>query len=245
MADNVKLVSKVLDRNDSDYNKRINQVFKLRYKEMILEYNPNAPKEGLDCDDYDKYCDHLVVIDEVTDEVVGTYRLIKKEHVQNLEGKFLLEEEFNIDALKNRKVLEVGRACVAEAYRSGGVIMLLWKGSLQYALRNNMDFMVGTASFHGIDVEPYRKQLAYLTKNYLSKEDAFAINNTYDVLNDNIEFNNDEEFNNLPPLIKGYLRMGSKIGKNAYIDKEFCSVDVLIITDIENMDQRYKARFSK
>ena len=105
--------------------------------------------------------------------------------------------------------------------------------------------MVGTASFHGIDAEPYRKQLAYLTKNYLSKEDAFAINNTYDVLNDNIEFNNDEEFNNLPPLIKGYLRMGSKIGKNAYIDKEFCSVDVLIITDIENMDPRYKARFSK
>ena len=69
--------------------------------------------------------------------------------------------------------------------------------------RNNMDFMVGTASFHGIVAEPYRKQLAYLTKNYLSKEDAFAINNTYDVLNDNIEFNNDEEFNNLPTLIKG------------------------------------------
>ena len=175
MADNVKLISKVLDRNDSDYNKRINQVFKLRYKEMILEYNPNAPKEGIDCDDYDKYCDHLVVIDEVTDEVVGTYRLIKKEHVQNLEGKFLLEEEFNIDALKNRKVLEVGRACVAEAYRSGGVIMLLWKGSLQYALRNNMDFMVGTASFHGIDAEPYRKQLAYLTKNYLSKEELESL----------------------------------------------------------------------
>ena len=84
MADNVRLISKILNRNDDDYNKRINQVFKLRYKDMILEYNPNAPKEGIDFDEYDKYCDHLVVIDEEIDDVVGTYRLIKKEHIKNL-----------------------------------------------------------------------------------------------------------------------------------------------------------------
>lgn len=245
MSENVKLISKILDRTSEDYQKRINQVFKLRYKEMIREYNPNAPLDGIDFDEYDKYCDHLVVIDEITDEVVGTYRLIKREHVKSLNDKFLLEEEFDISGLKNRKVLEVGRACVASDYRSGGVIMMLWKGSLQYAIANGMDFMVGTASFHGTDVEPYRKQLAYLTKKYLSTEKAFAINNVYDILNDKIEFNEDEEFKNLPPLVKGYLRMGSKIGQNAYIDYDFCSVDVLIITDIENMDPRYKQRFSK
>ncbi len=245
MADNVKLISKILNRNDEDYNKRINQVFKLRYKDMILEYNPDAPKEGIDCDDYDKYCDHLVVIDEEIDDVVGTYRLIKKEHVKNLNNKFLLEDEFNIDSLKEKALLELGRACVAEGYRSGGVIMMLWKGAFQYALNNNIAYMLGTASFHGTDVEPYRKQLAYLTKNYLSDVDAYAVNNVYDILNDKIEFDNDEEFNNLPPLIKGYLRIGSKIGKNAFIDTDFCSVDVLIITDIENLNPRYKQRFSK
>lgn len=245
MADNVRLISKILNRNDEDYNKRINQVFKLRYKDMILEYNPNAPKEGIDFDEYDKYCDHLVVIDEEIDDVVGTYRLIKKEHIKNLNNKFLLEDEFNIDSIKDKSILELGRACVAEKYRSGGVIMLLWKGAFHYALTNNIQYMLGTASFHGTDVNPYRKQLAYLTKNYLSEVDAYAVNNTFNLINDNIEYDNEEEFNNLPPLIKGYLRIGSKIGKNAYIDNDFCSVDVLIVTDIENLNPRYKQRFSK
>ena len=171
--------------------------------------------------------------------------MVCEEHIKNLNNKFLLEDEFNIDSIKDKSILELGRACVAEKYRSGGVIMLLWKGAFHYALTNNIQYMLGTASFHGTDVNPYRKQLAYLTKNYLSEVDAYAVNNTFDLINDNIEYDNEEEFNNLPPLIKGYLRIGSKIGKNAYIDTDFCSVDVLIVTDIENLNPRYKQRFSK
>lgn len=89
-------------------------LFKLRYLDLLKSYNTNLNSEiEEDKDEYDKYCDHIIVVDLNTKEVVGTYRLIKSEHLKILKC-FLTETEFDISPLKNYQILEVGRAVVKE-----------------------------------------------------------------------------------------------------------------------------------
>ena len=83
----------------------------------------------------------------------------------------MTEKEFNIDPLKKYNILEVGRAVVKEEYRSGIVIMLLWKAVITYAVENNIDYMIGTASFQGVDPKPYADAFTYLGDKFLSPED--------------------------------------------------------------------------
>lgn len=242
----VKLITKVLSREEDDYQKRLQQVCRLRYVEMINEYNQNTPEEGTDFDEYDKYCDHLVVIDEISDKVVGTYRFILSEHVTNLDNKFLTENEFNIDEVKKEgKILELGRACVDKNYRNGSAITLLWKAAIKYAVEKEVRFMVGTASFHGVDAKPYEKTFKYLVQNYKSDYNCYAIGNICPIDISGEIVSKEEIVEMLPPLVKGYMRLGAKISKDAYFDYDFNSTDILIIIDIDNMDARYKARFLK
>lgn len=242
----IKLTTKVLSRDEPDYQKRLEQVCRLRYIEMINEYNQNAPEEGIDFDDYDKYCDHLVVIDEVTDKVVGTYRFILSEHIVNLNNKFLTENEFNIDEIRKAgKILELGRACVDKNYRNGSAITLLWKAAIKYAVEKKVKFMVGTASFHGVDAKQYEKVFKYLVQNHASEYNCYAVGNVCPIDLTGEVVNKEEAFDAMPPLIKGYLRIGGKVSKDAYFDYGFNSTDILIVIDIDNMDERYKARFLK
>lgn len=239
-----RLIGKVLNRSDEDYQKRITQVFKLRYEEMICEYNPEKTGEGLDSDEYDAYCDHAVVIDTDTDKVVGTYRFILKEHLVNLNNLFLLEKEFNIDEIKKYKLMEMGRAVVAKEYRDGIAMILLWKEVMHYSLEHNIEILVGTASFHTINPEECKESLKYIENNYSSQYNCYAINNKY-IIPENLTIDEEKAKKEIPSLIKGYIRVGSKFGKNAFIDTEFCSVDILVITEISKINQKYLQRFSK
>lgn len=232
----------ILDRNSPSYDKYLKQVFKLRYEEMIYEYDDTKDAFGSDFDEYDKYCDHAVVIDKKRDEVIGTYRFIMKSQIKALNEKFLLENEFNIDTLKDVKLLEVGRACVKKEYRDGSAIMLLWKEAINYAIKNNVDIMLGTASFHGTCVNKYIDEISFILNKYPYEKLCYAINNVYEIYEKTIE-NEKEIFRKLPSLIKGYMRLGSKFGKNVYIDKEFNSCDVLVITPIKEMNEKYLNRF--
>lgn len=240
-----RFIGKILDRKEDDYEKRINQVFSLRYKEMICEYDDSKTGNGLDCDEYDKYCDHAVVIDTTTDEVIGTYRFILENHIKNLNGKFLLEKEFNIDVLKDRKLMEVGRAVVSKKHRDGSVILLLWKEAIRYALEKKVDIMLGTASFHGIDGSKYSDCMRYITNNYMSNEKCYAINDVYKINDNNEEIDMGKVRSEMPPLIKGYIRIGSSFGRDAFIDRDFCSTDMLVITKIKDIKPQYLNKFAK
>ncbi len=239
-----RLIGKILNRSDEDYQKRITQVFKLRYEEMICEYNPEKTGEGLDSDEYDAYCDHAVVIDTETDKVVGTYRFILKEHLTNLNSKFLLEKEFNIDAIKDYRLMEIGRAVVAKEYRNGFAMIILWREVIKYANNHNIEMMIGTASFHSTDVNSCLESLKYIDTNYLSEHNCYAIGNKYVVPKD-LVIDEEKALKNIPPLIKGYIRTGSTFGKNAFIDTDFCSVDMLVITEISKINQKYYKKFTQ
>ena len=222
-----------------------NAVYRLRYFDLILNYNEMQTNSSeMDKDLYDEVCDHLIAIDTLTGEVVGTYRLITKKHLTELKT-FLTETEFDLTNLKQYEILEVGRAVVKEEYRDGIVIGLLWKGVIRYAVDEGMDYMIGTASFHGVDPTLYQETLSYLYQEHLSPEEirCFANRDSYSPLNLVDEFDLETAKKNMPPLIKGYLRLGATIGEGAYLDKEFNSLDVLIVLKIKEINPRYLKRY--
>lgn len=232
-----------LAKTEKDYK----EIYRLRYFDLILNYNKEqVSHEEIDKDEYDDVCDHLVAIDTIKNEVIGTYRLIKRSHITKL-GQYLTENEFDISSLNNYEVLEVGRAVVKEEYRDGVAISLLWKGVIRYALEENVDFMIGTASFHGVDPLEYKDTLSYLYYNHLSPEDirCHVRETTFSKLNLLEENEIDEELakKKMPPLVKGYLRLGATIGDGAYLDIPFNSLDVLIVLKIKDINPRYLKRY--
>lgn len=221
------------------------QIYRLRYFELILDYNKNQINENeMDKDEYDDICDQMIAVDTTTNKVIGTYRLLKLSKLP-IGMKLLTEGEFDITPLKKYEVLEVGRAVVEPKYRDGATISMLWKGVIRYAVSVNVDFMIGTASFHGVDPNIYQDSLSYLHFEHLSPSDIRCnVNKTtwtrtdlkddYDVV---------EAKKHLPPLIKGYLRLGATIGEGAYLDIPFNSLDVLIVLKISDIDPKYLKRF--
>ena len=221
------------------------QIYKLRYQELLLEYDKEKKVEDeLDKDEYDDVCDHLIAVDINKDQVVGTYRLIKKSHLKSLKT-FLTETEFNLEPIKKYELLEVGRAVVKEEYRDGVTIGMLWKGVIRYAVEEEIDIMIGTASFHGIDPTIYKETLSYLYDNHLSPEEirCFANKDSSTELKLTSDYDIVQAKKNMPPLIKGYLNLGATVGDGAYIDRDFNSVDVLIVLIIKDINPRYLKRY--
>lgn len=225
------------------------QVYKLRYKSLILDYDKDkASVDGLDKDEYDETCDYIIAIDTNTKEIVGTYRLIRKEHVAKV-GIFLTEKEFNIDNIKGKDydILEIGRAVVKEEYRNGVVIGLLWKAVIRYALAVKVKFLFGMASFHGINPNLYKHSFSCLYYNHLSSPEirTFARANSRCDLALLPENETDLAMakKEMPPLVKGYLNLWATIGEGAYIDVAFKSIDVLILLEIGKINPRYLKRY--
>lgn len=225
------------------------QIYRLRYKSLILDYDKDKQEiEGFDKDEYDDFCDYIVAIDMNTNEVVGTYRLIRKEHAEKV-GIFLTEKEFNMDNLKNKNcdILEIGRAVVKEEYRSGLVIGLLWKAVIRYALTLKVKFLFGTASFHGTDPSIYQHSLSSLYYNHLSPPETrtFAREKSRCSLQQLTEIDIDyrQVKKEMPPLVKGYINLWATIGEGAYIDTFFKSIDVFILLEIDRINPRYLQRY--
>lgn len=229
----------------AETEKEYKEVYRLRYFDLILNYNQEQINcEEIDKDEYDEVCDHLIAIDKDKDEVVGTYRLIKRSHARVI-GRYLTETEFDISNLNNYEVLEIGRAVVKEEYRDGLVISMLWKGIIRYAISNNIEFMIGTASFHGTKVDDYKDTLSYLYYNHLLSEDlrCYVRKTTYSRMDLVKDYDIEEAKKKMPPLIKGYLRLGAKVGDGAYLDIPFNSIDVLIVLKIKDINPRYLKRY--
>ena len=232
-----KYLVKVLDFNNK---KELQEVQRLRYLYLLKEFNESLPFEGLDDDGFDKYADSILVIDTTCDLIVGTYRLTTLETIGN--NRFVSEKEFNFDNLKNSGfgICELGRACVHEDYRSGTVINLLWAGIFEYTKVNNIRYVFGTCSLHGSDPIVHSDTLMYLNKYCVDASlNIKAVKNVfcYPAIKEDADY--DAIFENIPSLLKMYLKMGAKVSVNGYIDCKFNSCDVVTVVDIKNMNQRY------
>ncbi|MCB1563243.1 MAG: GNAT family N-acetyltransferase [Alphaproteobacteria bacterium] len=231
---------------------------RLRYKVFYEEYSavpsPEMAQTKRDMDDYDQHADHLIVVDEsLTDSeesVVGTYRLLRREAAERC-GGFYSNGEYDLSPLLSSglSLLELGRSCVLPEYRTQPILQLLWQGIAGYISDYGIDLMFGCASFQSTDIQAVAKPLSYLHHYHLAPEEIRprALKGRY--INMNIipkdEITPKEVFSDLPPLIKGYLRVGASIGEGAVIDTQFGTTDVFIIVHTKMVQERYRKHYER
>ena len=211
-------------------------------------------RERRDMDAFDSVADHLIVLDnsikDPLDRIVGTYRLLRHEAADE-HGRFYTSDEYNIDSLISGggPLLELGRSCVLSEYRTRPVLQLLWEGIIEFMLDHDVGTMFGCASLHGTDVNALSEQLAYLHHYHLAAEDMRprALEDRY--INMNLHPKEDldarEVFKSLPPLIKGYLRVGCTIGEGAVVDEQFNTTDICIMLPMKEFAPRYRRHYAR
>lgn len=237
----------------------------LRYRVFYEELDAKPDAEALatrrDADRYDPICDHLLVVrkgaplgpDEIRvsdGEVVGTYRLLRQS-VAERNGGFYTQDEFDIAPLIARhsglKFLELGRSCVLKPYRTKPVVELLWQGIWNYVRLYDLDVMLGCASLEGTDPQHHAMGLSFMAQNSSAPPEwqvsALPARRIEMNLLPPAKVDAKRALRMLPPLIKGYLRIGCYVGEGAVIDHQFNTIDVLIILPVSAINPRYFSYF--
>lgn len=231
---------------------------KLRYKVFYEEMGATPTEEmqylGREVEKYDPYCQHLLVIDNnlpADQRVVGTYRLLTLEDATNFGISLYTESEFDISKLKasGKRIMEVSRSCVLESHRSKMVINMLWRGIADCVVANDVDYLIGVPSLMGTDMEAHKNTLSYLQAYHLADENLcpeMLVNSDNSLplpIGNKDVLDAKREFVKLPPLLKGYIRLGAMVGNGVYIDRQFNTIDVVIIVPMAQMDARYLDRY--
>jgi len=240
----------------------VRQAQKLRYRVFYQEGsavpNPARLIARRDVDSYDAICDHLLVVDHDSRDrgaqgrpvVVGTYRLLRQALAEDY-GGFYTAGEFDIGGLIERhgnlQFVELGRSCVLPEYRNKRTVELLWHGIHAYVQQNRCDVMIGCASIEGTDPKRLALPLSFLHHYARAPEQwrSRALPERYVEMNRLSKEAIDPKaaLRGLPPLIKGYLRLGACIGDGAVIDREFGTTDVLIVLPMSAIQKRYIEHF--
>ncbi len=235
--------------------------YRVFYQEMGAVADAQTRATLRDQDRFDEICDHLLVTRSRTEssspelciddeEVVGTYRMLRQTIAKKF-GGFYSQEEFDVQPLLARKsdlsFLELGRSCVLAQYRGTPVIELLWQGIWNYVRHYKVDVMFGCASFDGIDPDLHADTLSFLG-HHTSLPDEWHARAHVDRYVDMKRkpagaIDCRKAMLSLPPLIKGYLRLGSYIGEGAVIDQAFNTTDILVVLPITSINPRYFAHF--
>ena len=220
----------------------LHEVQRLRYKVFIETMGLSAlvREDGLDSDEFDAHCDHLIVRDSDTLKVVGTYRVLSAARAARI-GRFYSENEFDLGRLNNvrPRMLEAGRACIHPDYRGGSVIMLLWSGLAEYMRRERCDYLVGCASISLAD----GGHNAVAVFNALGNSLAPAEYRVTPHLPFPIHQVEAAQKPQIPPLIKGYLRSGAWLCGDPAWDPDFESADVFLMLPLANLDGRYARHY--
>jgi putative hemolysin len=222
--------------------------YRVFYEEMSAVANVRALFSGRDRDTYDRFCDHLLVLDHAggAPEIVGTYRLLRQEVAERRKG-FYSAGEFAVDRLIARHVdrsfLELGRSCVLKPYRTKRTVELLWHGIWSYVRQHGIDVMIGCASLEGTDTAKLAPHLALLHRMAPAPDQwrVPALPGRGVPLSRFTIAPEDEArvMRALPPLIKGYLRLGAYVCEEAVIDWQFGTTDVFLVLPLERISTRY------
>lgn len=207
-----------------------------------------------DVDHYDAIADHLLVLDHSRGDgpqaVVGTYRLIRRSRA-DAHGGFYTAGEYDISKIVAfpGEILELGRSCVDAGYRNRPTMQLLWKGIAAFVFRYEITLMFGCASLPGTDVEAVAGQLSYLYHHHLAPERlrVRALPELFVEMNRMPAARVDAKaaLAALPPLIKGYLRLGGFVGDGAVIDPQFNTVDVCVIVQTDAVTDKYYRHYER
>lgn len=223
----------------------VTEAQRIRYKVFAEEMGAKLPSAtlGLDIDRFDEFCDHLLVRDHANDKVVGTYRILPPEQAL-LAGGYYSETEFDLSRLMHLRdrMMEVGRSCVHPDYRDGATITQLWSGLADYIGKNGHEYMIGCASISMGDGGHYAASVYNkVHKLHAAPSEYRAFPHCrlpLESLNQNLDVI-------VPPLIKGYLRLGAYIAGEPAWDPDFNCADLFILLPVSRINARYAKHFMR
>ena len=248
-----------LAKNSYDIEAAQKLRYRVFYEEMGANPSPQVKRLRLDHDEFDDGADHLLVTDRRLRNnlsgggrhpVIGTYRLLQRAHLDPSQS-FYTANEFDISKILSfpGKILELGRSCVDINYRNRVTLQLLWQGIAAYVFSHKIDLMFGCASFPGTQPEIHQPALAYLRSQHQAPQiiRPSALPKKYIDMASKHEAIGDEviKINNLPPLIKGYIRVGGQVGDGAVIDSQFNTTDVCVVVKTESLPTRYRRHYQR
>ena len=228
--------------------------FRIFYEEMGATPDAVVQASQRDRDVFDPVADHLVVVDHEIgpgpDSIVGTYRLIRQEAADRI-GSFYSAGEYDIAPILDYPgpILELGRSCVDAAYRGRAVLQLMWSGIAAYVARHQIDLMFGCASLAGTDPDALSTELTFLYENYLAPPALRprALPERYVEMRriPSEAVDTRQALSLLPPLVKGYLRLGGFVGDGAVVDPQFNTTDVAVVVKTDLVTEKYLRHYGR
>jgi L-ornithine Nalpha-acyltransferase len=230
--------------------REIAEAQRLRFQVFNLEMEKGLKASyasGLDIDEFDPYCEHLIVRDLDSQAVVGTYRLLLGSQARNRIG-FYSEREFDLEKIKklDGEFLELGRTCARKDFRDRALIPLMWEAIGQYIKAHGVRFLFGCGSLYTTSIGEVSEVYSMLKRKFYAPEDyrvAPVAKCKFEGLNDDVEIEDEQSlFLKLPSLIKAYLRIGALVCGPPALDDEFGTADFFLLLDFHTMSSDYLRR---
>ena len=228
--------------------------YRVFYDEMEAKPDAEMARARRDIDPFDDVCEHLLVCDTErgsgADSIIATYRLLRGTEARQF-GRFYSASEYDIAPLMgyDGEVLELGRSCVDADYRGRPTMQLLWAAIAHFVFHHDISLMFGCASLHGVDPESLALPLSYLHHFHLAPEDMRPVALPH--LHVGMDFMAPDDINKkaaltaLPPLLKGYLRLGGFVGDGAVVDHQFNTTDVCIVVKTDLVTGKYYRHYGR
>src|SRR5258706_3392075 len=234
----------------ADGPKEIEEAQRLRFQVFNLELNKglkSSYSQGLDVDEFDPFCDHLIVRHLKSGDVVGTYRLMRGSRALEHIG-FYSEKEFDLSRIKklDGELLELGRSCARKDFRDRSLIPLMWEAITDQVRKHQVRYVFGCGSLYTTDVTDV-SSMFWLLKNKYYAPDAQRVyplaNYEFAGLVGDLAISDEQaQFQKLPSLIKGYLRIGALVGGPPALDREFGTADFFLLLDFSTLKGGYMKR---
>ncbi|SHF86698.1 ornithine-acyl[acyl carrier protein] N-acyltransferase [Fodinibius roseus] len=223
----------------------------LRYSIFNIELGEgleSSHSNRLDVDRYDAQCDHLLVVDRKTEQIIGTYRMQDYQKARQQHG-FYTAEEFTLSELPEEMLsesVEVGRACIHKDHRNGRVLYLLWRGIAEYIKMKSARYLIGCCSINSTDPGEGWAVMDYLVhNNHVHETYTLVPTPVFDCPKRNYDTGETQHEVELPQLFRLYLSLGAKVLSNPALDSSFKTIDYLIIVDITKLDEQTRTLFFK
>ena len=220
---------------------------RLRYEVFVAELGADGAMvdhdAGLERDRFDPLFDHLLLHDRAQDRLAGVYRVMRDDMAARA-GGFYSASEYDLTPLLNsgRRLLELGRSCLAPSYRGGAALHHLWGALAEYVAEHQIELLFGVASFKGTDPSALAAPLSLLHHRHLAPPELRV--QVREGLGQRMDLIAEDKLDRraamaaVPGLIKAYLRMGGHVGEGAFVDHAFNTTDVCLILDRRQMDAR-------
>src|SRR5262245_46326865 len=228
----------------------IEQAQRLRFQVFNLELNrglKSSYERGLDIDEFDAYCDHLIVRDLKSQDVVGTYRLMRGSQARRHLG-FYSEKEFDLSHIKvlDGELMELGRSCARKDFRDRALIPLMWEAIAEQVRKYNVKYLFGCGSLYTTEIAEVSAMFTLLKNKYYAADSYRVLpagECRFHGLSDNLTIDDEAAlFQKLPSLIKGYLRIGALVCGPPALDREFGTADFFLLLDFGALKEEYLKR---